>query len=46
MAIGQAIKTLCTQFSAQAVLKPKARKVNMPDSAVDMKPVITKDVTN
>lgn len=46
MAMGQAIKTLCAQFSTHAMLKPKAKKVNTPDSTVDMNPAITKEVTS
>ena len=46
IAMGQAIKMLCAQFSTQAMFKPKAKKVNTPDSAVDMKPAITKDATS
>lgn len=44
--MGQAINMLCAQFSNQVMLKPKAKNVNTPDSAVDMKPAITKEVTS
>jgi len=46
MAMGQAINMLCAQFNNQVMLKPKSKKVNTPDNAVDINPAITKDVTS
>lgn len=45
IAIGQAMRMLCPQTISHVALKPNSRKVNTPESTVDMNPDITNEAT-